>query len=520
MGPRWIDLAGHRRKVLRDGTIDILPRAEPSIRPEADEWRIPRVLWSVAGRRQGAERATADNQLEGASMLNGFGLVKPGEQHWDSARAAWNLAVEQSPAMVARPSSADEVVAAVNFARESGLRVAVQAEGHSAGALAGVGSDTLLLKMGRMTGAEIDAESRRARVSAAAKWSEVSMLASPHGLAALSGSSGEVGVVGYTLGGGHGWLARKHGLACNSVLAAEVVTADGELVRADRQNEPDLFWALRGGGGNFGAVTALEFELYPVPELYAGMVAWPWERSADVLHAWREWLPALPDEIGTWARILQVPPLPDIPEVVRGRQLVVVEAAYLGGEEAGRELLRALRELAPELDTFAVVPPAALGHLHMDPEDPVPFAMNGQLLDELPAKAIDTIVEVAGPGSGSPLLSLELRQLGGALRQAPPDAGALAGLDHELLTLGVGMVMDRDMGIAVNRHLDLTASALEPWDSGVRYANFIDVPTDTRHCYDPETFDRLQEVKARYDSEDVFRANHPIASPAASGIVS
>jgi hypothetical protein len=150
----------------------------------------------------------------------------------------------------------------------------------------------------------------------------------------------------------------------------------------------------------------------------------------------------------------------------------------------------------------------------MDPENPIPFAMTGQLLDEFPATAIDTIVEVAGPGSGSPLLSLELRQLGGALAQAPPDGGALASLDHALLTLGVGMVMDPDMGLAVNRHLDLTAGALERWDSGVRYANFIDAPTDTRLCYAPETFDRLQEVKARYDPEDIFRANHAIPCPA------
>src|SRR5437588_3881140 len=208
--------------------------------------------------------------------------------------------------MVARPANTDEVAAVVDFARESGLRVAVQAEGHSAGALAGVGEDTLLLKTGRLTGAEIDAGNRRARVGAAAKWQDVSALASPQGLAGLSGSSAEVGVVGYTLGGGHGWLARKHGLASNGVVGAEVVTADGELVRADLENEPDLFWALRGGGGNFGVVTALEFDLYPVPDLYAGMLAWPWERTTDVLHAWREWVSGLPREMGTWARILQV----------------------------------------------------------------------------------------------------------------------------------------------------------------------------------------------------------------------
>jgi hypothetical protein len=450
-------------------------------------------------------------------MLNGAELVKRGEEQWDSARAAWNLAIDQQPAMVARPGDANEVAAVVSYARENGLRVAVQAEGHSAGALAGVGEDTLLLKTGRMTGAEIDADSRRARVGAATKWQDVSALASPKGLAALSGSSAEVGVVGYTLGGGHGWLARKHGLACNSVVGVEVVTADGQLVRADRKSEPDLFWALRGGGGSFGVVTALEFELYPVPELYAGMFAWPWERTADVLHAWGEWVSDLPNEMGTWARILQLPPLPDIPEPVRGRQLVVVEAAYLGAEESAGELLRPLRDLAPELDTFAAVPPAALGHLHMDPEDPVPFAMSGQLLDELPAAAIDAIVEAAGPGSGSPLLSLELRLLGGALTQAPPDAGALAGLDNAFLTLGVGMVMDPNMASAINGRLDLVSNALDPWDSGVAYGNFIDVPIDTRTSYPPETFNRLQEVKARYDRDDLFRANHPIPCAAAAG---
>src|SRR5437763_4403403 len=235
-----------------------------------------------------------DVRPKGARMLNGAQFVKRDEEQWDSARAAWNLAIDQRPEIVARPGNADEVAAVVNFARESGLRVAVQAEGHSAGALVGVGDDTLLLKTGRMTGAEIDADSRRVRVGAAAKWQDVSALASPQGLAGLSGSSAEVGVVGYTLGGGRGWLARKHGLACNSVIAAEVVTADGQLVRADLESEPELFWALRGGGGSFGVVTALEFELHPVPELYAGMFAWPWERTADVLHAWRAWVSGLP----------------------------------------------------------------------------------------------------------------------------------------------------------------------------------------------------------------------------------
>lgn len=450
-------------------------------------------------------------------MLNGIELVEQGDERWDSARAAWNLAVDQRPAKVARPGNADEVAAVVRYARDNGLRVAVQAAGHGAGPLAGVGEDTLLLKTGRMTGAEIDAGNRRARVGAGTKWQDVSALASPQGFAGLSGSSAEVGVVGYMLGGGHGWLARKHGLGCNSVIGAEVVTADGELLRADHENEPDLFWALRGGGGNFGVVTALEFELYPVPELYAGMLMWPWERSADVLHAWREWTSSLPKEMGTWARILQVPPLPIVPEPMRGRQLVVVEAAYLGDEESAGVLLRPLRDLSPELDTFAVAPPAALGHLHMDPEDPVPVAQGGQVLDKLPAAAIDSLIEAAGPGSASPLLSFDLLLLGGALTEAPPDAGSLASLDHGFLTLGVGMVMDPAIAPAINAHLEHVSRALEPWDSGVKFANFIDVPTDTSTFYPSDTFDRLQEVKARYDPEDLFRANHPIPCPTPTG---
>ena len=448
-------------------------------------------------------------------MLNGTELVKPDEDGWDAARAAWNLAIDQRPAMVARPGSVGEVAAVVKLARESGLRVAVQAEGHAAGALADLGEDTLLLKTGRLTGVEVDAEKRRARVAAAAKWRDVYALASPAGLAAPSGSSGEVGVVGYTLGGGQGWLSRLHGLACNGVRAAEVVTADGELVRVDADNEPDLFWALRGGGGSFGVVTALEFELFPVPELNAGMLAWPWERAAEVLHVWREWTAGLPDEMSTWARLLQVPPLPDIPEPVRGRQLVVVEAVYFGAADAASELLRPLRELGPELDTVASVPTAALGHLHMDPEDPVPNAGGGELLDDLPAAAIDTIVEVAGPGSGSPLLSLEFRHLGGAMATATPGAGALGSVSQPFMTFGVGMVMTPEMGAAVKGHLDTVAKALAPWVADVKYANFVDVPTDTRQFYPAETFDRLQQVKAHYDPDDLFRANHPIPCPAA-----
>jgi hypothetical protein len=191
-------------------------------------------------------------------------------------------------------------------------------------------------------------------------------------------------VVGYTLGGGIGWLARRHGLACSSVLAVEAVTADGQAVRVDADGEPDLFWALRGGGGSFAIVTALEFALYRVAEVYAGALFWPLERAGEVLHTWRELVAAAPDELTSLGRLMQFPPTPEVPEPFRGRAFVLVEAAYCGPEADGAALLQPLRELGPETDTLATIPPDGLSELHLDPPQPVPNAGDGMLLSELP----------------------------------------------------------------------------------------------------------------------------------------
>src|SRR3954453_8105710 len=300
-------------------------------------------------------------------------LVLPGDPNWDEARQAWNLAVDQRPAAVALPESAGDVIAAVELARDAGLRVAPQGTGHNAGAIDSL-ADTILMKTSRMRGVEVDPIAQVARVEAGATWGEVTAAVSEHGLAALAGSSHDVGMVGYTLGGGLSFLARKHGLAANSGVAIELVTADGEFRRVDADSDPDLFWALRGGGGSFGAVTAIEFRLYPYAHVSAGMLVFPWERSSEVLHAWRELVPTLPDEMTTVGRILQVPPLPEIPEPFRGRQLAVVEAISLGDEADGAELLRPLLDLGPEISTLATIPAAGLQMLHMDPPEPAPGA--------------------------------------------------------------------------------------------------------------------------------------------------
>ncbi len=279
---------------------------------------------------------------------------------------------------------------AVAYAREAGLRVSVQGTGHNPMPLGDM-SGSLLIRTNRMRQVEIDPGARRARVQAGAIWSDVAGPANAHGLAALAGSSPDVGVVGYSLGGGIGYLGRKHGIQTNSVTAIELVTADGEQVRVDASHDPDLFWALRGGGGNFGVVTAMEFRLYPVSSLYGGWLIWPWERSHDVISRWAEWTQTAPDEVTSMARIMQLPPIPEVPEMLRGRQIVVVSAAYLGSKDDGDWLLGPLRELSPEIDTFAEMEPIGLSHLHGDPESPVPGVSDHGMLDELSPAAIDTI---------------------------------------------------------------------------------------------------------------------------------
>ena len=436
-------------------------------------------------------------------------VVGPSDPNWDEARRPWNLANDQRPAFVAFPETADDVVAVVEHARRNGLRVAPQGTGHNAGPLGDL-HDTILLSTSRMRGVEIDVEGRRARVAAGTLWLEVTEPASEHGLAPMAGSSPDVGVVGYCLGGGVGWLARKHGLATNNVLAIELVTADGHLRRVDHEHDADLFWALRGGGGSFGVVTAMEIALHDVPELYAGAMWWPWERTAEVMHAWREWTLTVPDEVTSSARVMQIPPIPEIPEFLRGRNFVTIDAAILGDRAVGAEMVQALRDLEPEIDTFGMVPPVALSRLHNDPEEPMPVLTEHRLLADLPAEAVDAFVAVAGPDSGSTLMMAEIRHLGGALREIRPGHGALASLEAGYLFFGGGLAATPEMVAGLEQALPLYKAAMAEWDAGRGYLNFEETSVDSRSFYDEVTHRHLCRIKAQVDPGDIFLSNHPI----------
>ena len=435
-------------------------------------------------------------------------VVVPSDADWDAARQVFNLALDVQPAAVAFPRDERDVVAAVDYARQHGLRVAPQATGHNAGPLGSL-DETLLVDVRELQEVSIDPGAQRVRVGAGVKWERVAPQLSEYGLAALHGSSPDVGIAGYSLGGGMGWLARKYGLQTNSVTAIELVTAEGRRARVDATHEPDLFWALRGGNGNFGVVTAIEFAVYAVEELYAGVMFFPFERAAEVLHAWGRLLPALPEELMTWASLLRFPDLPDVPRAVRGGSFVVVFGAFLGSEHDGRELFRPVRDLGPAMDTFAMVPPAALGDLALDPKDPLPLQSAHHLLGELPAEAIDELLAAAGPGSGSSLEMVQLRHLGGALARRSPEAGARATLPGAVSLFSLGVFADEESRAVVESSLERIQEALRPYRVG-DYPNFVEEPADASGFFEADTWARLRLVKALYDPSDLFKGNHHI----------
>jgi len=434
-------------------------------------------------------------------------VIFPGDEEWDQARLAWNLAVDQRPAAVAVPRTAEEVAAVVRWAAASGLRVAAQGTGHNAAALGDL-AGAVLVKLHELRGVTVDPETRTARAAAGTIWIEVVEAAAEHGLAALAGSSPDVGVVGYVLGGGVSFLARKYGLAANQATAIEVVTADGELRRVDRENDPDLFWALRGGGGAFGVVTAVELNLLPIESVYAGHLWFPVERATEVLRAWRDWTETVPEEVTSVGRILQLPPLPDIPEPVRGKSFAVVQAVYTGDDVASMDrLLAPLRALGPGMDTFSVMPMRELSHLHMDPEHPVPGAGDGGMLDALPDEAIDAFV---GGVVGKPILGAEIRHLGGAVARPRPEHGAVSAFAAPYLTFVVGIAPTEAAKAAVHAAVGAVLGSLDPWRSEHTYLNFAETRREAGTLWTEAAHHRLRRIKRAVDPGDLFRSNHPL----------
>lgn len=435
----------------------------------------------------------------------------PGDPGYDAARTPWNFAVDQRPAAVALPRTAAEVSAIVRVAAESGLRVAAQSTGHNAGPLAAQGlDDVVVVRTAEMSSAIADPARGIVRVEGGTTWEPAVDAAAAHGKAVLHGSSPDVGIAGYTLGGGIGWYARQHGLAANSLTAVELVLADGSLVRADADTNAELFWAVRGGGGNFGVVTALEFSMLDIQTAYAGMMIWDLAWIEPVLREWAQWAPAAPDEVTTAFRAMRLPPLPELPDFLRGRQLAVIDGAVLGSDERGEQLLAGLRALRPEIDTFARVPAKSLVRLHMDPEGGAPALSHSAMLGSFPDAAVDAFIAEAGPDAQTSLLMAELRQLGGALARPHEGGGVVDHLDAQFVTFAAGMVMSPEMGAQVHADAVRFDEALAPFDTGRQYGNFAENPVDPRTFYSAEAWTQLCGIRSAVDPHGLFAANHRI----------
>ena len=437
-------------------------------------------------------------------------ILMPGDPGWDDARRAWNLAVDQHPAAIALPESAHDVAAAIGFARERGLRVAAQGTGHNARPLGSL-ADTVLVKTARMRRVTIDPVARIARAEAGAVWHEVVEAAAACGLAALAGSSPDVGVAGYTIGGGISWLGRSYGLAANNVEAIELVTADGRLVRADAGTEPDLFWALRGGGGSFGVVTAIELRLFPVTEVYAGLLWWPAEAASQVLQAWRDLTQSdPPEEFTSSAAMMRFPAIPDVPGHLRGRSFAIITVIHLGAPAEADALLAPLRALGPVTDTVQTIPVAELLRLHLDPDHPVPSVADWLMLASLPAEAIEEFAAAFAAESGQPLLAVELVHVGGEMKRARPGNGALAAIDADYALFAGGMAPTAQAVSAVGSAVRAVHNAMRPWAARQMYLNLADTARDPASFWTPAAYDRLRRIKAAVDPGDLIRSNHPV----------
>ncbi|GAB2889119.1 FAD-binding oxidoreductase [Streptomyces mayteni] len=443
-------------------------------------------------------------QLQGAVHL-------PGSEVYDDACAGFQLLAPHRPSAVVAAAGAADVRAAVGFAAERRLPLAVQASGHGRAAPVTGG---VLISTGRLVGVRVDPAARTAWVEAGATWRHVLDAAAPHGLAPLSGSFPGVGAVSYTLGGGVGLLARRYGFAADHVRRVDLVTPDGRPRRVTPDEEPELFWAVRGGGGTFGVVTGLEIDLVPVARIYGGSLAFDVTRVPDVLDAWRRWTATVPEETTSAVTMLPYPDLPMLPEPLRGRHVAAIQLCHLGPAEEGAELVAPLRALGEPLrDTLRELPYAESGAVFDEPDQPHPYRSRNLLVSDLDPAALAGLPSTAGPGAPA-MTVVGLRHLGGALARPPRVANAVGHRDAGYAVSVLSMVAPGEEP-AVRAHHDATLAPFADRAVG-RSLNFgfgpLE-PDEIRAAFAPADLERLGRLRAEHDPHGLLRPNHPIPLP-------
>jgi FAD/FMN-containing dehydrogenase len=439
-------------------------------------------------------------------------IVIPGDDGYAEAAAVWNGAHDGSrPAIVVRCAGAADVIAAVGFARSTGLTIAVRGGGHS---VAGFSTcdDGIVIDFSPMNGVRVDPAAKRATVGGGAVWADVDHETQAHGLATTGGLISTTGVAGFTLGGGIGWTMRKFGLACDNLASADVVTADGRLLHASASENADLLWGLRGGGGNFGIVTQFEFDLHPLgPIVYAGPIFYPADAAPELLRAFRDWAPGVPDEVTALVSLTTAPPLPVIPEEWHGEKVAIFVATSTGSVDDGAGLVAGIRQVAePIADLLGPMPYHVIQTL-LDPLWPkgIHAYFKATNLARLDDELVDRLCQMhlAAPG---PQCEIHVHQMGGAVARVDDGATAFAERSMPFVLNAVTGWQDADAGPAHRDWARGTIAAASDASTGRAYVNFLGDPDEARTAYGHATYDRLVSLKNRYDPTNVFRLNQNI----------
>lgn len=441
-------------------------------------------------------------------------VLTPGDARYEDARKTWNRALDQHPALIIVAQHASDVVAAVRFASKANLGISIQSTGHGVILPA---DGNLLIVTSRMNNVRVDAVNQTAWVEAGVKWGQVLEQTQAVGLAPLLGSSPTVGVVGYTLGGGMGWLARKYGLAADSVRYFELVTPGGQLVRASATEHSDLFWGLRGGGGNFGVITGMEIQLYPVTTVYGGSMIYPIAQAKAVLARYRDWIASAPDELTTSIALMNFPPIPAVPEFLRGQSAVMVHGCYAGDPGDGEALVRPwLDWSAPIANTFHSMPFSEVASISNDPVDPLPAASTGAWLRNFSDEVIDILINYGVSVNGSsPITKTEIRHAGGAIARVDPQTGAYGHRDSELIINLISTIPTAEARDRVAQYTADIKAVLQAHLTGGVYMNFLagdEARARTKDAYAPEAYARLVALKTQYDPENRFRFSFNLAA--------
>jgi FAD/FMN-containing dehydrogenase len=446
-------------------------------------------------------------------------LMLPEDTGFDECRKVFNAMHDKRPGVIARCASTADVVSAINFAREQGLVIAVRSGGHSVAGLS-VCDGGMLIDLAGLKKIDVDPGARTARCGGGVLWGEFDAATQQHGLHTPGGRVTTTGVGGFTTGGGYGWTSSKYGLTCDNLISAEIVLADGRVVRASEREYEDLFWGIRGGGGNFGIVTEFEYRLHPLgPLVLAGLALWPIERAGEVLRAWRDYLSGAPDELSTAFATVTAPPEDFVPEHMRGKPALGLVGMYVGDPETGIQVMQPLRELRPVVDLIQPMPYTAFQAI-IDPMAPKGQRSywRGEYLHRLPDDAIDTFVGHAPEltAAGQPLTQVILFRIGQAVAAVPDEATAFSHRDAEYLfhPITVWQQLENDEPlIAATRAF---CEAMRPFATGGAYLNFT--PEDrVRDAYGAAKYERLVAVKDRYDPDNLFRLNQNIKPSRTTG---